>query len=357
MHDSFPTPVVGTHARILSASDPARCLDAVRLKRLEESFRNWVESTKSPRLHWPRKRILLIFLLIRYTGARLNEILNLDPWLDIDCDKQVVHLRKSGSGDASGREVQIPELLSTELCKELDELRLRNLSGKILRVDQGHVRRKFYARAEAAGIAPELGTPEVIRRSRAVELMQSNVPLPVVQKILGHSTPSMAASYVDFSDEEIQEVARSFAEKEDRRKTSARNTFFGRIEKVEQGDVQTIVEMVSMGGARICSVITNYSRARLGLKRGTLATAEVKAPWVMLFKGKEEPRCTAENLFFGTVSRTVLGKTVTEVVVRIADGTELCAVIIAGSKRTLNLRKDDPVWVAFSAFAVVIQVD
>jgi len=178
-----------------------------------------------------------------------------------------------------------------------------------------------------------------------------------VQKILGHSTPSLAASYVEFSDEEIREVARSFAEKENQRKTSARNTFFGRIDIVHRGDVQTIVEMVSLGGARICSVITNYSSARLGLKPGTLATAEVKAPWVMLFKGKEEPGCTAENRFYGTVSRIVKGKIVTEVVVRISDGTELCAIITERSKQTLDLRENDPIWVAFGAFAVIIQVD
>lgn len=357
MDEPSPIATISTHARILSASDPARCLDAVQLQRLEESFRSWVESSKNPNLLWSRKRILLIFLLIRYTGARLSEILNLDPWLEIDCDKQLVHLRKSGDGNASGREVQIPELLSTEIRKTLDALQPQGLSGKILKVDQGHVRRKFYARAEAVGIAPELGTPEVIRRSRAVEMMQSNVPLPVVQKILGHSTPSLAASYVDFSDEEIREVAKSFAEKEDQRKTSARNTFFGKIEAVHQGDVQSIVEMVSLGGARICSVITNDSRARLGLKRGTLATAEVKAPWVMLFKGQEEPRCTAENRFYGTVSRIVKGKVATEVVVRIPDGTELCAIITARSRQILDLRENDPIWVAFSAFAVIIQVD
>ena len=357
MAESTSIPTVGSHARILSASEPTRCLDAVQLLRLEESFRSWVEASKNPSLRWSRKRILLIFLLIRYTGAKLNEVLNLDPRLEIDLDHQLVHLRKAGDGDASSREVQISELLSTEIRKTLEEPQLQNLPGKIFKVDQGHVRRKFYARAEAAGVARELGTPEAIRRSRAVELMQSNVPLPVVQKILGHSTPSLAASYVEFSDEEIREVARSFADKESQRKTSARNTFFGKIEAVHRGDVQTIVEMISLGGARICSVITNYSRTRLGLKRGTLVTAEVKAPWVMLYKGEEEPHCTAENRFFGIVGRILKGKVTTEIVVRIPDGTELCGIITSKSKNILDIRVNDPIWVAFSAFAVVMHVD
>ncbi len=268
------------------------------------------------------------------------KFLILIPYSTSTADHHIVQVRKTGTGgNATCREIQIPELLSAEIRETLQELQLNNLQGKIFKVDPGHVRRKFYARAEAAGIPRELGTPEIIRRSRAVELMQSNVPLPVVQKILGHSTPNLAASYVEFSDDEIREVARYFADKENQRKTSARNTFFGKIDTVRRGDVQTIVEMVSLGGARICSVITNYSHTRLGLKPGTLATAEVKAPWVMLFKGEEEPHCTAENRFCGKVSRVTKGKVTTEIVVRIQDGTELCSIITEKSKRIAGYQR------------------
>ncbi len=346
------------HGRIVSSSDPSRCLDTLQLQRLEESFRLWAKSSRKPNLRLSRMRILLIFLLIRYTGARLNEVLSLDPYLDLDCDNHIVRLRKTGSGDAASfREVQVPELLSADIRKILQDLQFRGLQGKTLGVDPGHVRRKFYERADATGIPRESGTPEAIRRSRAVELMQSNVPLPVVQKILGHSTPNLAASYVEFSDDEIREVARHFADKENQRKTSARNAFFGKIDTVRVGDVQTIVEMVSLGGARVCSVITNYSHARLGLKPGSVATAEVKAPWVVLFKGEKEPRCTAENKFSGKVSRITRGRVTTEIVVTIPDGTELCSVITEKSQRTLDIKENDTMWVAFSAFAVVIQTD
>ena len=40
---------------------------------------------------------------------------------------------------------------------------------------------------------------ELIRKARAVELVQSNVPLPVVQSLLGLSTPNSASSFVTFS--------------------------------------------------------------------------------------------------------------------------------------------------------------
>jgi molybdate transport system regulatory protein len=298
----------------------------------------------------------LIFLLIRHTGARLSEILYLVPAGDIDNKNHLVRLCKGGSQSGRPcREVEISEAFSVQIRKALDELQPGNT--ETMWVDPGHVRRKFYERAAAVGIPKELGAPEVIRRSRAVELLQSNMPLPVVQRILGHSTPNVAASYVEFSDDEIREVAKHFVEKESRRKTSARNAFFGKINRIRKGDVQSIIEITSVGGYSVSAVITNHSLGRLGLKRGTLVMAEVKAPWVMLYKDDEDPKCTAENLFRGSVHRLIRGRVTTEVVVRIPDGTELCSVITEESRKRLDLKENDPLWVAFNAFAVVLHID
>jgi molybdate transport system regulatory protein len=351
-------PQPSIHSRILSLPDKARCLDTVQLQRLEQSFREWVESSKGPVLARSRKRILLIFIIIRYTGGRLNEVLRLDPFHDIDERNRTVRLRKSETCDNEEcREVQIPEGVSADIQKILRDPDLEHHQGKIFKVDPAHVRRKFYAHAERIGVPRELGTPEAIRRSRAVELMQNNVPLPVVQKMLGHSTPNLAAAYVTFSDEEIRQVERYHVERESRRKTSARNTFFGKIDRIVAGDIQTIVEIVSIGGSRVCSVITNNSQARLGLKLGSLVVAEVKAPWVTLTKGDEEPISTAENRFSGTVCQIVRGKVSTEIVVRLPDGAELCSIVTEKSRRAMGIKENDAVWAAFNAYAVVIQAD
>jgi molybdate transport system regulatory protein len=296
-----------------------------------------------------------MFTLIRYTGGRLNEILNLDPFHDIDYTNHTVRLRKSETSEPSRRrDVQIPEGVSMDIQKMLHDPEFRNPEGRIFKVDPAHVRRKFYERAEAVGIPRELGTPEAIRRARAVELMQSNVPLPVVQKMLGHSTPNLAASYVEFSEEDLRQVERYHVERESRRRTSARNTFFGKIDRILGGDIQALVEIVSIGGARVCSVITNDSRTRLGLKPGSLVVAEVKAPWVTITKGDQAPISTAENRFCGAVCRIVQGKVSTEIVVRIPDGTELCSIVTEKSRRMLGIKKNDIVWAAFNAYTVVI---
>jgi len=345
-----------SHARIVSVAEESRCLDTVQLERLEQSFRSWSEASGRPDIKSSRKRILLIFLLIRHTGARLGEVLYLAPAGDIDYKNHLVRLCKGGAESGRPcREVEISEALSTEIQRTLGSLQRGGT--ETLWVDPGHVRRKFYERAEAVGVPRELGTPDVIRRSRAVELLQSNMPLPVVQRILGHSTPNLAASYVEFSDDDVRELAKYFVEKESRRKTSARNAFFGKIQRIQKGDVQAIIEVACVGGYTINAVITNHSLAKLGLKRGRLVMAEIKAPWVMLYKAGEEPKSTAENIFRGTIDRISRGRVTTEAVVRIPDGTELCSVITEQSAKRLALKKDDPLWVAFNAFAVVLHVD
>lgn len=233
-----------SHARILSTKKEAQCLDTVQLTKMEQSFRSWVSESLRSDVQLSRKRILLIFLLIRYTGAKLNEVLSLNPFHDIDFKRQLVLLGKTNGEDGRRtREVQMPVTLSEELKAALHDPSFKKYLSSLFKVDPGHVRRKFYERALDCGFPPAKGAPDVIRKSRAIELMQSNMPLPVVQKMLGHSTPNVTASYVAFSDDEMRRVAKYFIEKESCRKTSARNSFFGKISSVRKGDIQAAVEI------------------------------------------------------------------------------------------------------------------
>jgi molybdate transport system regulatory protein len=346
------------HARILAVPKDSRSLDTLQLGRLEQSFRDWAESTKRKDVRWSRKRILLIFLLIRYTGAKLNEVLALNPFRDIDFDRHMIVLGNPAAGhDRTKREVQISEALSGDIQTALAEPAFKKSLSNLFNVDPGHVRRKFYERAAACGFLKALGAPDSIRKSRAVELMQSNMPLPAVQRILGHSTPNLTSSYVSFSDDDIRDVTRHFMEKESRRITSARNIFFGKIRAIRRGDIQAMVELVTIGGDLITTVITNDSLSRLGLKEGILITAEVKAPWVVLFKGEGAPDTSADNRFRGTIDHIVTGAVNTEYVVRIADGTELCSLVTSESSRRLDLHVKDTVWAVFNSFSVVLHVD
>jgi len=59
----------------------------------------------------------------------------------------------------------------------------------------------------------------------------------------------------------------------------------------------------------------------------------------------------------GTVEHIVRGKVTSEIVARIADGTEICSIVTEQSLRKLNLRPADRVWAAFNAFTVVLHAD
>jgi molybdate transport system regulatory protein len=344
--------------RVLSISRKTCCLDPVQLGLLEKSFRSWAEAPSGTERQWSRKRILLIFLLIRYTGAKLNEVLNLSLTRDIDLVRQIIHLgRSSGTVDRPPRTIPLPGGVSSEIKALLPFSGEKDSPHSFFKVDPGHVRRKFYERAEACGFSRTLSSPDGIRKARAVELMQGNMPLPVVQRVMGHATPNLVSSLVSFSDEDMGRMTRFFLDRESSRRTSARNAFFGKISDIKKGDIQSGVTLTTLNGDAVATVITNESLKRLGLKIGSFITAEVKAPQVLLYKGEGEPRSTAENRFPGKIVKIHKGGITSEYVVRIADGTFLCALVSSETARQIDLRRGDPVWAVFSSFSVVLHVD
>ncbi|MFO7715111.1 TOBE domain-containing protein [Desulfosarcina sp.] len=345
----------GRLSPIFATQAKGKYLDATQLHRLEQSFREWVGATPRSDVHFARQRILLIFLIIRHTGVKLNEVLSLDPIQDIDFDLKIIKIVDSQDDmDHPRRTVQ----LSEELCKEIHAMISGTLQGdaakNLFRVDPGFVRKKFYERAEACGFAKQLGAPENLRKSRGVELIQNNLPLPAVQMMLGHSTPNLTSSYVSFSQDDIQQTIRLFIEKESAHKTSARNSFFGKVEATKQGDIQTQVTLVTLGGCRLTTVITNDSLHHLGLKVGKVVTAEVKAPWVILQKPGKDVSTSSENILSGVVERINQGKINTEFLVRLPDGTAVCSIISSESAKRLALASGDQVCALFNAYSVVL---
>ncbi|MDY6823667.1 MAG: TOBE domain-containing protein [Thermodesulfobacteriota bacterium] len=344
--------------RLVSVPENGQCLDTVELARLEAAFRRWAESAVRKDVRLSRQRVLLVFLMVRYTGAKLSEVLALDPFADVDPEGRTIFLGRAGAdAKAAPRRVRISTTLAREIGGALADRQFRDFISGGFGVDPGFVRRKFYERARECGFSSRLGGPEMIRRARAVELMQGSLPLPVVQMMMGHSTPELTSSYVSFSKEEIQQVAGAFMEREAGRKTSARNTFFGKIDVIDRGDIQARVELLTLGGHRIATVVTNGSLELLGLHPGGLISAEIKAPWVMLQAGGTGSSCSAENRLAGTVERITAGTVNTEVNVRLSDGTEMCALVSTQSSRRMDLQTGNLVWVLFNAYAVVLHAD
>lgn len=337
------------HGRIVA--EPSTGLDSLQLDRLEQEFRAWSEASARADVLLSRRRILLIFLLIRSTGAKLHEVLGLNPVQDIDHDRLLVTFNRSGAGQT--RSVPLSESLSREIRLILAD----SAACKALAVDPAFVRRKFYERAQACGFSKHFGSPEAIRKSRGVELMQSNMPLPAVQMYLGHSTPNLTSSLVSFSDGEMRAITTSFLERETRRKTSARNSFSGKITSIRQADIQVLIELTTPSGHVISSIITQDSLRRMGLAAGRLATVEVKAPWIGLHRSETDPLCSAENRLPGIVTRITRGLVNTEYIVGVDQHTELCVVASTESMGRLELQEGERVWAVFGAYASILRVD
>lgn len=343
-------------------------LEADQLELLEQSFRQWAAKAGKARI-FSRKRILVIFLLIRYTGAKLHEVLGLHGKRDIKPEQRLVWFRGADSEDETAREVSISQSLAESIEELLGLIAAqsadKSLPGKgepadiahPFSIDPAFVRRKFYERAEECGLNPKHCGPEMIRKARGLELLRNNVPLPVVQRLLGHSSPNLTTSHLTFSEEDMQQVIRWFVERESGRKTSARNTFFGKVHTLTTGEVQSLVEIITPEGVRISTMVTNSSAERLGLRPGRLASAEIKAPWLTVEAADRPGLSSADNVCEGVIAETTRGKVNVECEVNIHEGMKLCAILSAPGFDALGLGKGDAVRVLFSCYAVILHVD
>lgn len=334
-------------------------LDSIQLQTLENSFREWSQASSRVDVKRSRARIFLIFQLIRYTGAKLNEILSLNPLEDIDYEENLITLGgQTSSTRNTCRTIPLPKLLAKDIRSALEEQGYEAKGNGIFVADPGFVRRKFYERTEACGFDKKLGPPESIRKARTSELLHSNMPAQVVQSLLGNSTSNITGQMVSFSEEESHHLTKVFMEQEAGRKTSARNSFYGKIEHIEVGDILSRVEIATIDGFPLTAIVTNASLVELGLKAGRLITAQVKAPWVILQKHQATTlACTAENQLQGVISDIHEGTINTEYVVRISDMTELCSVVTTKSYKQLELERDDRVLAMFNGFSVVLHTN
>ena len=331
-------------------------LDSEQLEAFTASFRTWYQKASRPDIRRARGRVWLVYLALRYTGARLGEVLALDEQTDIDADRGVIKFW--GDGMRTGeplREVQLPAAAMAEINDYLQGT--TELRGSVFQLDQGYVWRKFYERAKSIHLPQELGNPRVLRNSRAIELLRSGAPLQVVQNILGHASINLTAHYCDFSEEDLKRLVQYYLQKEMRMKTSARNSFTGKVTNVVSGDVLSEVELATPNGLKLVSVITNESLHNLGLAPGAIATAIVKAPWIIIEKDAQSSKTSARNRFKGRITKINAGKIVAEVIATLDEGTSMVTLITIPSLTNLNLQVGDTAWFLFKAFSVILNVD
>jgi len=140
-----------------------------------------------------RNKTLIMFFL--YTGARLQEVLNL-RWRDIDFENKTIKLYGKGK-----KERIVP--LHPELEKQLLEYR-KLYSGELV-FDIS--RRRIQQIVEEAGRKIGVKThPHMLRHTFATILLQQGVDLRTIQVLLGHSKLDTTQIYLTVSDVRKQEA-------------------------------------------------------------------------------------------------------------------------------------------------------
>lgn len=341
-------------SRLFEVPAHVKHLEPEAVMALTEAFAAWRWAARGQRQAQARERVWLAYLLLRYTGARLGEVLGLDLAADLDPDQGRVRL-----GKAEGDLRWLP--LAPEAVEAWLDLAARlggeGRSGGGLDLDPGYVRRKFYERGAEAGLAPELCNPRVLRNSRALELLRGGVPLTVVQGMLGQGSANLTAALVSYDEDDRRRILDDHLARERRLKTSARNFFVCQVTRVQAGRIQCLVEMTTTGGHRLLAAITRESLANLGLKPGAPVCALVKAPWVLLAVGEDSPAVSASNRLRGRLIRLEREGVTVEAMVELADGVQVCALITRESLRDLALAVGMVLWVLFKSSAVILTVD
>ena len=335
--------------RMFGVADGLKHLDGAGLAALTQAFAAWRDEARTGRDRTSRGRVWLVYLLLRLSGARLGEVLEMDDARDLDFAAHTVRL-----GGRAGRVAPLPPFFLAEVRAFLDRPGHEALRGGLFHLDPSFVRRKFVEQSARSGIPRDLLTPRVLRHSRAVELLREGLPLPVVQSLLGQSSLDLASSYFNFSDEDARRLLRHHMQRGEAVRTSARNAFRGTVTEVRRSGVTSSVDMVTTGGRRVTAVVTNASADNLALVPGRSVAAMIKAPWVELDRRPPEDDA---NVFQGRVTAVAREETLAEVEVELDDGRGMCSLMAVSDLDAQGLAVGQDVWCLFDPLAVILSAD
>ncbi len=187
------------------STETIKYLSEKEMNRLTGSFQAWFDQAqgKTRRI---RGRYWLVFLVARYTGARISEVLKLDDTTDIDFRGSRIHLWTLKRKRPFKRTVAVPPIVTTEVATYLAEW--PNMRGMAF----GLARQNFFTKLKTigtqTGISKDKLHPHVLRHSRAMEMVSANVPLNVIQQILGHSSILNTAVYLQISGRDAEQIMR-----------------------------------------------------------------------------------------------------------------------------------------------------
>jgi len=171
------------------------------LNRLTKEFQEYYDKArkkKSAGKYW------IVFLFLRFTGARISEVLNIDDTKDIDFRYNRVKLitLKRKNGRKVYRTVPVPIEAINELLRYL--AMYPDMKGEVFNLVQPNFYKKMQEIGERAKIPKDKVHPHALRHTRAIELINAGMPLNHIQALLGHSSILNTSVYLIVTGKELE---------------------------------------------------------------------------------------------------------------------------------------------------------
>jgi len=183
-------------------------LNEKQLKILTAKFRDYFEKAPGPRVARIRGRYFLMFLFLRFTGARISEVAGINDQVDVDyrsADVTLAVLKRHNPHKKNMRKmVSVPPQAVNKLARYLAQY--PEMKGKAFSVNRSNFFRLFQKLTLDCGFSKTLAHPHVLRHTRALEMVRAGVPLTIVQQILGHANLNTTAVYLQFSGQEAKAI-------------------------------------------------------------------------------------------------------------------------------------------------------
>jgi len=183
-------------------------LNEEQLNSLITKFQEFYDRAKGTKTTRIRGRYFLMFLFLRFIGARISEVAGIDDQVDVDYRSGDVTLavlkRHSPHKKNMRKTVSVPLQAVNELARYLAQY--PEMKGKAFTVNRSNFFKLFQKLSLDCGIPKTLAHPHVLRHTRALEMIRAGVPLTIVQQILGHSNLNTTAVYLQFSGQEAKAI-------------------------------------------------------------------------------------------------------------------------------------------------------
>lgn len=170
-----------------------------------EQYTHFINTVKKQSTPYYKDRDLALMNLLIKSGIRRAELVSLNI-SDVDLAQAKIWLKRKG-----GNEGYIP--LQDKLVKDLDtyiKTLTRELNSPLFmskrgqRLSASSVWHLVKSYALKAGLSPKI-TVHSLRHGFATHLRHDGVPIPVIQQLMGHRSPTTTYRYLHVTDKEIRE--------------------------------------------------------------------------------------------------------------------------------------------------------